>query len=76
MRLMPLQEDLGYFIAERIREAINPQGVGVITIGKHACMQLRGVRTCSDMVKSHFFGIFRNDAAARSEFMSLLTLEA
>jgi len=74
-RRLQIQERLTKQIADAIREALSPVGVGVVIKAKHSCMGCRGVmKPDSDMVTSVMQGLLREDAAARSEFLSLVKL--
>src|ERR1700744_716682 len=42
-RRLQVQERLTQQIAEAIRDAVHPQGVGVVLEGRHLCMMMRGV---------------------------------
>src|SRR6201990_2806893 len=42
-RRLQVQERLTQQIAEAIRDAVHPQGVGVVLEGQHLCMMMRGV---------------------------------
>ncbi len=71
-----LQEQLSEDIAEFLRKHANPVGVAVYIVGEHLCMQMRGIKTQSQMITSSLKGIFLKGTtkglAARSEFMSLI----
>ncbi len=68
-----LQERLTSQIAEAIVKAIKPNGVGVVIEAEHLCMTMRGVKKPgSKIVTSAMRGIFRDKAATRAEFMSLI----
>lgn len=74
-RRLQIQERLTRQIADAIVEVLNPSGVGVIIKAKHSCMGCRGVmQSDSDMITSVMLGSLRNNAAARAEFLSLVTL--
>ena len=48
-------------------------GVAVVIEAKHMCMMMRGVeKQNSSMVTSVMLGEFRENAATRSEFLSLV----
>jgi GTP cyclohydrolase I len=71
-RRLQVQERLTNEIAECIREAIDPLGVGVIMQGTHLCMAMRGVeKQNSATVTSAMLGTFRSDARTRAEFLQL-----
>lgn len=72
-RRLQLQERLTKEIAERIREAIEPEGVGVVMEAQHMCMTMRGVeKQESLMVTSTMLGSFRKRVATRIEFLNLI----
>ena len=70
---LQVQERLTAQIADTIDEVLAPRGVGVIVKGTHACMASRGVRNHGvSMVTSRMLGAFRDDPAARQEFLAAL----
>lgn len=72
-RRLQVQERLTNQIAECIRDAIDPLGVGVVMQGTHLCMAMRGVeKQNSSTVTSAMLGTFRSDARTRSEFLQLV----
>ena len=76
-RRLQLQERLTQQVAECIKEAIHPEGVGVVIEAFHLCMAMRGVekQNCY-ATTSAMLGVFRDDRATRSEFMNLLARRA
>jgi len=71
-RRLQVQERLTNEIAECVREAVDPLGVGVIMQGTHLCMAMRGVeKQNSATVTSAMLGTFRSDARTRAEFLQL-----
>ncbi len=76
-RRLQLQERLTQQIAGMIREAIEPEGVGVVMEARHLCMMMRGVeKQNSLMVTSAVFGSFHNSQATRDEFLQLIRMPA
>lgn len=71
-RRLQVQERLTTQVAEAMERALGPKGVAVHVRGNHSCMQLRGARTHGEMVTSSMRGVFRNDASARAEVLSLM----
>jgi GTP cyclohydrolase IA len=70
-RRLQVQERLTAQIADTIDEILEPRGVGVIVKATHGCMATRGVRMHGvSMVTSRMLGAFRDDAAARQEFLT------
>ncbi|MCZ2156201.1 MAG: GTP cyclohydrolase I FolE [Bryobacterales bacterium] len=72
-RRLQVQERLTQQVAQTIREAIKPLGVGVVARAQHFCMMMRGVeKQCSDTVTSTMLGSFRDNLETRNEFLSLI----
>ncbi|WP_166245557.1 GTP cyclohydrolase I FolE [Paenibacillus turpanensis] len=70
---LQVQERITSELADILDEVLKPHGVMVVVEGEHLCMCSRGVkkygsRTCTSAVR----GMFRTDAALRSEFLSLI----
>lgn len=71
---LQVQERLTQQIADAVEEALTPSGVAVVIEGSHSCMCVRGVRKQGGvMITSSLKGMFRNNAATRAEFMSLIS---
>ena len=74
-RRLQVQERLTGQIADCLMEALNPLGVAVVMEGLHMCMVMRGVeKQNSFAMTSSMLGVFRTEAATRSEFMNLIQL--
>jgi GTP cyclohydrolase I len=72
-RRLQLQERLTRQIAESLMGPINAEGVGVVIEAQHLCMMMRGVsKQNSVMVTSSMLGSFRDEPAARAEFLRLI----
>jgi GTP cyclohydrolase I len=72
-----VQERLTSQIADLIMSRLNPKGVAVVIEASHTCMTVRGVRKPgSTMVTSALRGLFHEEAAARSEVMTLLSSDS
>ncbi len=72
-RRLQIQERMTNQIAETLREKLNPLGVAVVCEGTHLCMSMRGVeKQNSFAVTSAMFGIFRDNARTRMEFLELI----
>ena len=72
-RRLQIQERLTTQIAQEIMKLINAQGVGVVMECRHLCMMMRGVeKQNSIMTTSSVLGCFHDEAATRSEFLSLI----
>ena len=68
-----VQERMTRQIADALADALKPRGVLVVVQAEHLCMAMRGVRKPgSSTVTSAVRGIFRDNAATRSEAMSLV----
>ncbi|MGB6057076.1 MAG: GTP cyclohydrolase I FolE [Microthrixaceae bacterium] len=69
-----VQERLTAQIANAIEETLEPRGVLVVIEAEHMCMAMRGVKKAgASTVTSAVRGVFRDDSAARSEAMRLIT---
>jgi len=72
-RRLQVQERITAQIADIMTEVLHPQGVIVVVEGEHLCMCARGVKKPgSKTVTLATRGTFREDAAARAEFLSLI----
>ncbi|MCA0144724.1 GTP cyclohydrolase I FolE [Blastococcus sp. LR1] len=68
-----VQERMTRQIADALNDALKPRGVLVVIQAEHLCMAMRGIRKPgSSTVTSAVRGIFRENAATRSEAMSLV----
>ncbi len=74
-RRLQIQEKMTIQIADAMQERLKPRGVAVVVQAQHLCMACRGVQKHkSVMVTSAMRGMFRKDAATRSEFFRLVEL--
>ncbi|MEK3785302.1 MULTISPECIES: GTP cyclohydrolase I FolE [Paenibacillus] len=72
-RRLQVQERITSQIADILTEVVHPHGVMVVVEGEHLCMCARGVKKPgSKTVTSAVRGSFRQDAAQRAEFLSLI----
>ncbi len=70
---LQIQERLTAQIANTINDVLEPQGVAVIIEAGHQCMTTRGVHQPGvSMVTSRMLGAFRDNAATRSELLSMI----
>lgn len=68
-----IQERMTTQIADAIVDGIQPQGVAVVVQAEHMCMVMRGVKKPgSNIITSALRGLFRQKAASRAEFFSLI----
>ncbi|MGE0131913.1 MAG: GTP cyclohydrolase I FolE [Blastocatellales bacterium] len=71
-RRLQIQERMTRQIAEAIQEHLDARGVAVIIKAQHLCMACRGVKQPSaEMITSAMLGVFRDNEAARNEFLQL-----
>ncbi|MGL4609217.1 MAG: GTP cyclohydrolase I FolE [Trueperaceae bacterium] len=69
-RRMQVQERMTSQIADALMEALEPQGVAVVTEASHLCMMMRGVEKQGYSTStSAMRGCFREDARTRQEFL-------
>jgi len=72
-RRLQIQENLTREIADAVQSVTQAAGVAVVIEAKHMCMMMRGVeKQNSSMSASLMLGEFRENAATRSEFLSLI----
>ncbi len=68
-----LQERITTTIADSIMEKLEPHGVMVVVEAEHMCMTMRGVKKPgSKTITTAVRGTLADDAAARSEILSLI----
>src|SRR5215472_728725 len=71
-RRLQVQERMTRQVADAIKDAIAPQGVGVVIEARHLCMMMRGIqKQNSSTVTSAMVGCFR-EKETRAEFLSLV----
>lgn len=72
-RRLQIQERLTKQIADAVKKFVHPLGVAVVVEAQHLCMMMRGVeKQNSVMQTSAMLGLFRENAATRSEFLELI----
>ncbi|MCK4994824.1 MAG: GTP cyclohydrolase I FolE [Candidatus Omnitrophica bacterium] len=72
-RRIQIQERLTSQIAHEIIHSIDAEGIGVVIECRHLCKMMRGVeKQNSIMTTSSVLGSFREQAATRSEFLTLI----
>lgn len=69
-----IQEELAVQIANHLEQQIKPLGIAVVIEATHMCMTWRGVREPmqAKMTNSVMRGAFRENPAAKAEFMALV----
>lgn len=70
---LQVQERLTTELADSLDDALHPRGTLVVIEAEHLCMSMRGVKKPgTTTVTSAVRGLFRTDAAARSEAMAFV----
>lgn len=73
-RRLQVQERMTQQIADTINKFLQPKGVAVVTEAYHMCMMMRGVeKQNSSATTSAMFGVFKEDARTRMEFLDLIS---
>lgn len=68
-----IQEEAVVQLADLITDKVQPDGVAIVMEATHYCMSWRGVKDPdSKMINSVMRGVFLDDPALRSEFLSLM----
>ena len=68
-----LQETIAHRIVDLMDKHLKPKGVMLVIKSKHGCMSCRGVTAPqTDTISSVVTGVFRDNVAARQEFMQLI----
>lgn len=72
-RRLQIQEGLTTQIANTVQDVTGAEGVGVIIEARHMCMMMRGVEKQNSVMRtSAMLGVFKDNQATRSEFLSLI----
>jgi GTP cyclohydrolase I len=72
-RRLQVQERMTREIAQAIERHLKPHGVAVVIEAQHLCMMMRGVEKQNSLATtSTMLGAFKDNAATRQEFFSLL----
>jgi GTP cyclohydrolase IA len=72
-RRLQVQERLTQQIAQTLKRAVQPRGVGVVIEAYHFCMMMRGVeKQNSKAVTSAMLGTFQTRPEVRNEFVQLI----
>ena len=68
-----IQEEAVVQLADLITQKVQPDGVAIVMEATHYCMSWRGVKDPdSKMINSVMRGVFLEDSALRSEFLTLM----
>jgi GTP cyclohydrolase I len=67
-----IQEMYTKGLADVIEDRLHPKGTGVLVLGRHNCMQSRGVTQNASVTTSVLYGVIRDKPEVRSEFYSLV----
>lgn len=71
-RRLQVQERLTNQVADAIMEHLQPRGCGVVVKARHMCMESRGIKQAGGYTTtSALRGVFKDDPAARAEFLSI-----
>jgi len=69
---LQIQERMTSEIAGAVRDALQPQGVGVVIKAVHHCLSSRGAHKIgAEMITSCMLGCFRDNAPTRQEFLAM-----
>lgn len=72
-RRLQIQERIGTQVADVLMEELKPHAAACLIEAKHFCMVCRGVeKQNSTMMTSALRGVFKTDASARAELMSMI----
>lgn len=72
-RRLQTQEHLTAQIVMAINDTLTPRGIAVMVEAEHMCMTIRGVKAHgASTVTTQFTGVFKEDLAQQSRFLSLL----
>ena len=72
-RRLQIQEGLTTQIANTVQDVTGAEGVAVIIEARHMCMMMRGVEKQNSVMRtSAMLGVFKENQAARAEFMALI----
>ena len=72
-RRLQTQETLTAQITAALQDFLGNRGVAVMIEAEHMCMSMRGVQKAgASTMTSRFTGVFKDDAAEREKFLSLL----
>ena len=67
-----MQEMYSRELADVFCKNLEPEGLGVRVVGRHGCMEARGLKQGLDVVTSVLRGSFKEDPTVRKEFFALV----
>jgi GTP cyclohydrolase IA len=71
-RALQVQERMTKQVADWLQDELEPRGVGVVLEAEHQCMTIRGIQAAGTRtVTSAMYGMLRDNAATREEFLAL-----
>jgi len=72
-RRLQIQERIGEQVTSALMEHLKPLGAACVIEARHSCMTARGVeQQTSIMITSSLKGVYKENHAARAEFMGLI----
>ena len=72
-RRMQVQERMTSQIADSLMEALEPEGLAVVTEASHLCMMMRGVEKQGSTTRtSAMRGVFKTNESTRKEFLEAI----
>lgn len=75
---LQIQERLVSDVVTSVAEALShdgfdkPLGIAMVMEGEHLCKTMRGAKKKGKMITSHMTGVFKDDPAAKEEFMQFV----
>jgi GTP cyclohydrolase IA len=69
MRQLPLQEDIPDMVVNELETLLRPIGAGCQVVGRHLCMEMRGVRTEGEFVTTKLSGVILLNPGTHEEFL-------
>jgi len=72
-RRLQTQETMTAQVSAALEDFLGSRGVAIMIEAEHLCMSMRGVQKGgASTMTSHFTGVFKDDAAEREKFLSLV----
>lgn len=70
MRCLPLQEDIPDIVVRELTTLLRPMGAGCQVIGRHLCMEMRGVKTEGEFITTKLTGVILLNPGTHEEFLT------